>query len=54
MSEIKGQLLGLVLVLLIFGAVSLSVAAVFRDSADKVTENYDGITSGATDVLSVN
>ncbi len=36
MSEIKGQLLGIVLVLAIFGAVSGALYSAFKTSADNV------------------
>lgn len=38
MAEIKGQLLGIILTLMVFAAVSITVAAVYRASADKVTD----------------
>ena len=48
MSEIKGQLLGLILVLVIFGAVSVGVSSIFKSSAEKITDEY-GETSTAID-----
>lgn len=38
MSEIKGQLLGILLVLVIFGSVSVALAGVFKTMSDKITE----------------
>ena len=39
MSEIKGQLLGIILTLMVFGAVSITIAHVYGATAAKVT-NY--------------
>ena len=47
MSEIKGQLLGIILTLMVFAAVSVTIAAVYRSSADKVTEKANNIENGA-------
>ena len=43
MSEIKGQLLGIILVLIVFGAISVSMAAVFRNTAKQVTDRSNGL-----------
>lgn len=43
MSEIKGQLLGLVLVLVIFAAVSAGLATVFTSTAGQITTKSENI-----------
>ena len=52
MSEIKGQLLGIILVLVIFGSVSVAVAQIFKNSKTKMTSEASEITSGAEATLS--
>ena len=47
MSEIKGQLLGIILTLMVFAAVSVTIAAVYKSTAGKVTEKADNIENGA-------
>ena len=47
MSEIKGQLLGIILTLMVFAAVSVTIAAVYKNAADKVTEKANNIENGA-------
>ena len=45
MSEIKGQLLGIILTLMVFGGVAATVATIYKDSANKVSwyaENIEG------------
>ena len=37
MSEIKGQLLGIILTLMVFAAVSVTVASLYNATAEKVT-----------------
>ena len=49
MSEIKGQLLGIILTLMVFGAVSVTVAHVYADSAAKVTDYGSSIEQPAAD-----
>lgn len=44
MSEIKGQLLGIVLVLAIFGAISGALYAAFKTSADNVSTKVSADT----------
>lgn len=39
MSEIKGQLLGIILTLMVFGGLSATIAAVYSKTASKV-EDY--------------
>ena len=41
MSEIKGQLLGMLLVLMLFGAVATAMFAIFRNSTDAVSSRLD-------------
>lgn len=43
MSEIKGQILGVILVLLIFGAVATAMTTVFQNMTDQVTETVGNI-----------
>ena len=43
MSEIKGQLLGIILTLMVFAAVSVTIAAVYKSSAKSVTQRSEGI-----------
>lgn len=38
MSEIKGQLLGIILTLLVFGSVSIVIARVFANTAGRVND----------------
>ena len=51
MSEIKGQLLGIILVLVIFGAVSAAVAQIFADSRAKMETEAGSVTSTAEATL---
>lgn len=37
MGEIKGQLLGIILTLVVFGGVSVAIARVYQKSSEKVT-----------------
>ena len=43
MSEIKGQILGIVLVLMIFGAVATSMATVFDKLGNTVNQKVDSL-----------
>ena len=54
MSEIKGQLLAIILSLMVFGAVSGTVAAVYKTTAGQVTQKSSSITSGIDSALSNN
>lgn len=47
MSELKGQLLGIVLVLLIFGAISVSMTTVFSSLTHKVETEVSEIVGPA-------
>lgn len=48
MSEIKGQLLGIVLVLTIFGVVTVAMTTAFERSADVVQERVENIVYEGT------
>lgn len=41
MSEIKGQLLGVLLVVAIFGAIGFTLYSAFKGAADKVTDSFN-------------
>lgn len=45
MSEIKGQLLGIILVLMIFGVVAASLTAVFTSLSNTVSSEVDKVVS---------
>jgi len=45
MSEIKGQLLGIMLVLILFGSVSAILIAVFSKMGKSVSDNVDSVIS---------
>ena len=47
MSEIKGQLLGIILTLMVFGGVSAAVAAVYAVSAQKVANYSENVETNA-------
>ena len=47
MSEIKGQLLGIVLVLIVFASVSLAVSGIFTNTVEKVTEKTEATIDAA-------
>lgn len=55
MSEIKGQLLGIILVITIFGAVSAAAAAIFTNLTNavenEVAEEIDGFSKTQTNLL---
>lgn len=46
MSEIKGQILGIVLVLAIFGAIAGVMVSIFRQTADKVEDQLSNEVAG--------
>ena len=48
MSEIKGQLLGIILVLSIFGVVSVAATAIFAKMTDAVEDKVDQVASTTT------
>ena len=47
MSEIKGQLLAIILVLVIFGGISVAVARIFNQTADQVAEKAEDLGKDA-------
>ena len=47
MSEIKGQLLGIILVLMIFGAVSAAMVVVFNKLTKNVEDQVNEITGSS-------
>ena len=55
MSEIKGQLLGIILVITIFGAVSTAVAAIFTNLTNavetEVSKEVDSYTKAKVNYL---
>ena len=48
MSEIKGQILGIILVLAIFGAIGAALKGVFSSMKDSVVEQVETITNDAS------
>lgn len=61
MSEIKGQLLGIIMVLIIFGAVGGVLGALFGESTNKIIDKSENLTkpfedavTGSADLLSYN
>lgn len=51
MSEVKGQLLGLILVLMVFAVVSGVVAKVFADAGESITTKSEHTFDGASTLL---
>ena len=49
MSEIKGQLLGIILVLMVFGVVGAAIKGVFNTMKDSVEETVQTVTNDLTD-----
>ena len=49
MSEIKGQLLGIILTLMVFGGVSATVAHVYATTAGKVSDYAENVDEAAAD-----
>lgn len=47
MSEIKGQLLGIILVLIVFGAISVGMVSVFKSTASNVADRASEVTVAA-------
>lgn len=45
MSEIKGQLLGMILVLVLFGAVAAAMYGMFNRSTEEISKRVDEETS---------
>lgn len=54
MSEIKGQLLGIVLVLAVFGAVSTALLAAFKTATDNVSQKVSEETTITTEANLLN
>ena len=54
MSEIKGQLLGILLVLIVFGAVSVSMATVFSSTAAQIAEKSEDLEDTVNDAFTNN
>ena len=52
MSEIKGQLLGIILVLVVFGAISVTMATVFKSTASSISSKAEDPGANAETVLS--
>lgn len=48
MSEIKGQLLGIILVLMVFGAVSAAMVVVFNKLTKSVEDQVTEITNSSS------
>ncbi len=51
MSEIKGQLLGIILVLVVFGAISVTMAQVFKKTGSDIAEKASDPASDAETVI---
>ena len=51
MSELKGQLLGIILVILLFGGVATILATAFKTTAGKIQSNATVVFDDASDVL---
>ena len=51
MSEIKGQLLGIILVLVVFGAISVTMATVFKKTGAQIAEKADDPAADAETVI---
>ena len=50
MSEIKGQILGIVLVLMIFGIVSGAMVAIFRSLTNNVQEQVNELVDSSAQI----
>jgi len=48
MSEIKGQLLGIILVLMVFGAVSAAMVVIFNNLTKNVEQQVSQITGSSS------
>ena len=51
MSEIKGQLLGIILVLVVFGAISVTMATVFKKTGADIAERAEDPAADAETVI---
>lgn len=53
MSEIKGQLLGILLVLMVFGAISGAVIAIFNNMAKQIENSVSNVINDSTSKTSI-
>ena len=51
MSEIKGQLLGIILTIVVFGATSIVLAQTFKNTSDQVATQSANETDSITEAL---
>ena len=51
MSEIKGQLLGIILTIIVFGATSVVLAETFHNTNEEVVSQSSGETSQINDAI---
>ena len=54
MSEIKGQLLGIIMVLVIFAAISVTVGTIFANMEDSIFEKSTDLTKPMEDSFASN
>lgn len=55
MSEIKGQLLGIILVLVVFGAISVAMASVYKATGEQIVEKATNPAGAAeTEISTLN
>lgn len=54
MSEIKGQLLGIILTVMVFAAISVTIAALYKGTANQVTERSENVADAVDTVLTNN
>ncbi|MBO7614353.1 MAG: hypothetical protein J6T15_01430 [Bacilli bacterium] len=54
MSEIKGQLLGIILVLAIFGIVGAALKSAFTNMKDTVVEQVENVSTSVGTMLTYN
>lgn len=51
MSEIKGQLLGIILVLMVFGVIGAAIKTAFSDMKDTVVESVADINGKVSGII---
>lgn len=51
MSELKGQLLGIILVILVFGGISVMLANAFKTTAGRISQDADVVFDDASIAL---
>ena len=51
MSEIKGQLLGIIIVLMIFGIVSGALVIMFQNMTNAVSQNVEELVSEISSIV---